>query len=68
MDGYRWVSGVYAGEVPSYEVADLAARYALNRHWTLGLDVANLLDNEHYELVGGDLLRRRAVGYVAYGW
>jgi iron complex outermembrane receptor protein len=68
VDGYRWVSGVYAGEVPSYEVADLAARYALNRHWTLGLDVANLLDNEHYELVGGDLLRRRAVGYVAYGW
>ena len=34
----------------------------------LALDVANLLDNEHYEFFGGDLLGRRTMVSLTYGW
>lgn len=33
-----------------------------------GADVANLLDNDHYEAFGGDLLGRRALGHLTYSW
>ena len=39
-----------------------------HQHITAGADVANLLDNDHYEAFGGDLLGRRALGHVTYSW
>jgi hypothetical protein len=32
------------------------------------LNVANLSDNEHYEIFGGDILRRRAILTVVQSW
>jgi outer membrane receptor protein involved in Fe transport len=54
--------------VPSYGVLDVNASYKLTEHVTAGADVANLLDNVHYEAFGGDLLRRRALGHLTYSW
>jgi outer membrane receptor protein involved in Fe transport len=66
--GFEWVSGVYAGDVPSYDLVDLQANVPVNDRLAIGVDVANLLDHSHYEMFGGDLLRRRALAHVTLGW
>ena len=68
VDGFQWVSGVYAGPVPSYTVVDAQANVPLTARVSLGVDVANLFDNEHYEMFGGDLLRRRALAHLTVSW
>lgn len=68
VDGFPWLAGMYAGPVPSYGVLDLNGGYRITRHVTAGADVANLLDNRHYEAFGGDLLGRRALGHLTYSW
>jgi len=71
---YRWVehlywaNGLLTGPVPSYGVVDLGAVYDLSRHYKLGVEVDNLANNAHYEVFGGDILKRRTLGYVAYTW
>ncbi len=71
---YRWVdafpfaNGVYVGPVPTYNVVDLGVRFQFNEHWQIGSSVSNLLNDEHYELFGGDILKRYALGTVAYSW
>ena len=68
VDAFPWSGGIYTGPVPSYSVADVNANYRINRRWGVGLDVANLLNNVHYEMFGGDLLRRHALGYLEMSW
>ena len=68
IHGFDWVSGVYAGPVPGYAVADAQANIVLSPQLTLGLDVANLFDHDHYEMFGGDLLGRRALASLTVGW
>ena len=61
-------TGVFVGEVPSYTVVDLHASWALRRNVTLGMTGTNVLDDEHYEIFGGDLLQRRLLGYVTWSF
>jgi outer membrane receptor protein involved in Fe transport len=68
VNGFPWLAGMYGGPVPSYGVLDLNGSYRLTRHIAAGADVANLLDNDHYEAFGGDLLGRRALGHLTYSW
>ena len=42
--------------------------YAVTPRVSIGADVANVLDNDHYEAFGGDVLGRRALAHVTYGW
>ena len=68
VDDFRWVVGPFQGEIPSYTTVDLVANFDLGEHWTLGLNVANALDEEHWEAFGGDIVGRRALGTVAFRW
>lgn len=68
INAFPWSSGIYAGPVPSYSVVDLNVNYRINRRWGVGVDAANLLDNVHYEMFGGDLLRRHALVYLEMSW
>ena len=68
VDSFQWLSGIYVGQVPSYGVVDLNGSYRLTRQITAGVDAANLLDRDHYEAFGGDLLGRRALGHLTYHW
>jgi hypothetical protein len=34
----------------------------------VGVDLANFNDHEHYEAFGGDILGRRALGFVSVNW
>ncbi len=67
-DGFRWVVGPFQGDVRSYETVDLNANYRFGQAWKAGVTIANLLDDEHYESFGGDLLGRRALGHLTYTW
>jgi iron complex outermembrane receptor protein len=68
VDGFPWAAGVFVGEVPSYGVVDLGLSYKVNSNFSFGVDVSNLLDKEHYQSFGGDLLQRRALGNVTFSW
>ncbi|MFL6195600.1 MAG: TonB-dependent receptor domain-containing protein, partial [Thermoanaerobaculia bacterium] len=68
VDGFPWAAGIFVGDVPSYTLVDLGVGYQISQNWEIGLDVSNLLDKEHYESFGGDLLSRRALAHVSYSW
>lgn len=68
VDGFRWAVGPFVGNVPSYTVVDVGGNFHINDHISLGLNVSNALDEEHWESFGGDLLGRRALGSVAFSW
>jgi outer membrane receptor protein involved in Fe transport len=68
VDGFVWSVGLFSGPIPSYNVVDLAASYRLSNVLTLGVDVSNALNNEHYEVFGGDVLRRRALAHLTVRW
>ncbi len=70
---YRWVEDFFweagssfAGPVPSYEVVNVNGNYTFNDKVSLGINISNALDNEHYESFGGDLVGRRALGTVTF--
>src|SRR6185369_3035271 len=56
VDSFRWSVGPFQGDVESYATADLTANYRLPRGLTLGLNVANLFDDRHWETFGGDII------------
>jgi outer membrane receptor protein involved in Fe transport len=68
VDAFDWASGIYQGPVPAYSVLDVNGTYTLTPRYGIGVDIANLLDNDHYELFGGDLLGRRALVHVTVNW
>lgn len=68
VDRFFWSSGIFAGDVPSYSVADIQGLYALTRSLQISIDVANVFDDEHYEIYGGDVLRRRVLASLRYSW
>ena len=43
-------------------------RIILNSGQWVGLNVANLFNNKHYEAFGGDILGVRALFHIVYGW
>ncbi|HUP21994.1 MAG TPA: TonB-dependent receptor [Thermoanaerobaculia bacterium] len=68
VDDFRWVSPPFHGNVDSYSTADLFAHVQLSSNVALGLSVANLTDEEHFQVFGGDLLERRAMGSLTLSW
>jgi outer membrane receptor protein involved in Fe transport len=67
-DQFRWIGGSFQGAVPSYGVADLALSYTLAERTRVLVNVANLFDERHYEIFGGDILRRSALLTLARDW
>jgi outer membrane receptor protein involved in Fe transport len=65
---FTWSGGVFKGPVPAASIVDLTARYTLTPRTAIVGNVANLFDNEHYEIFGGDILRRRAIASVVHSW
>lgn len=67
VDGFDWAAGIFVGPVPSYDVLNLNGSYRFG-DFTFGVNISNLTDNEHWESFGGDILQRRALGYLSYQW
>jgi outer membrane receptor for ferrienterochelin and colicins len=68
VDEFPWAAGVFVGVVPQYDVVNLAANYHVTNNIGFGVDVSNLLGNQHYESFGGDILDRRALGVFTVSW
>ncbi|MEE8368115.1 MAG: TonB-dependent receptor [Thermoanaerobaculia bacterium] len=68
VDKFRWAVGPFVGDVESYVTADLNSNYQLNDNWSVGVSIANLFDEKHFESFGGDILERRALGNVVLSW
>ncbi|HJQ35532.1 MAG TPA: TonB-dependent receptor [Thermoanaerobaculia bacterium] len=68
VDEFPWAAGVFVGTVPQYDVVNLAASYRITPLIGVGADVSNVFDDEHYEAFGGDILGRRALGFVTINW
>lgn len=68
VEEYDWAAGIFIGTVPQYDVVNIAANYSINDNIGFGVDISNALDNEHYEAFGGDILSRRALGFVTLSW
>ncbi len=66
--GFRWVDGLLQGEVEAYTSVDFGGGFAINDRMTIGVHVANLMDDEHWETFGGDRIGRRALGHLVYAW
>lgn len=65
VDRFEWKTGIFQGEVPSYTLVDLSGGYRLNSYARLNMIVTNVLNNEHYELFGGSIIGRRAIGSIS---
>lgn len=68
VEEFDWAAGIFVGHIPQYEVVNLGANYKITDFLGFGVDVSNALDNEHYEAFGGDLMSRRALGFVSVNW
>lgn len=68
VDGFDWAAGVFRGPIPSYDLVDLNAGYRINDSIGIGLAVSNLFDETHYQLYGGDIIDRRALGHIQFSW
>lgn len=68
VDGFRWSAGAFQGPVPSYQTVSGSLRFDATEAITVGVNVSNLLDDDHWQSFGGDILGRRALGYVTFGW
>lgn len=68
VDAFQWSVGPFLGPVESYATVDLNANVALSDQVSVGMQVANLFDDRHWEAFGGDVLRRRALTSLKFTW
>ena len=68
VEEYDWAAGVFVGTIPEFDVINASANYRVNNTFGLGVDISNVTDEEHWEAFGGDLLSRRALGFVSLNW
>ncbi len=65
-DKFRWVTGPFQGDIKAYTTVDVNANVDLTSTLSLGLSVANVLDDENYQSFGGDLIGRRSLLSLTY--
>jgi len=68
VDEFDWAAGVFVGTIPQYEVVNVSANYRITPMFGVGADISNAFDDEHWEAFGGDLMSRRALGFVSINW
>jgi len=68
VDGFPWAAGIFAGDIKSYSLIELTSNFKIGDGFSFGVNISNLLNNKHYEIFGGDILRRRAVASISYRW
>lgn len=58
VEGFKWLAGFFRGYVPSYALVNINAGVNVTDELRLGVNVFNLLNREHYEILGGTLMPR----------
>ncbi len=63
-DRFEWVSGSFAGMVPSSQTVDASLGYAVNASVRVSALATNLLDQRQFQMYGGAVVGRRVLGGV----
>ncbi len=58
---FKWSAGVFFGTIQTYTVADLTLGYRLDEHYTVKLNISNLNNDLHREIVGGPEIGRMSL-------
>ena len=61
VDGFKWSSGIYFGDIKPYTIFDLHLGYKINDIMKANLTVSNLLGHKHTEIIGGPSIGRVAI-------
>jgi len=61
---FPWAAGVFQGEIPAYAVVNFGGNYRFSERISFNLAISNLLDRQHWEIFGGSIIGRRALGSV----
>ena len=58
VDGFKWSSGIYFGDIKPYTIFDMHFGYEINQYVKANFTISNLFDHNHTEIVGGPSLGR----------
>tara|TARA_A100001037_G_scaffold306771_1_gene355293 strand:- start:444 stop:4610 length:4167 start_codon:yes stop_codon:yes gene_type:complete len=58
VDGFKWSSGIYFGNIKPYTIFDLHLGYEFNQYLKGNFTVSNVLNHQHTEIIGGPSLGR----------
>ena len=61
VDGFKWSSGIYFGNIQPYTVIDLHLGYKINDILKANFTVSNLFNSRHTEIIGGPPMGRVAI-------
>ena len=61
VDGFKWSSGIYFGDIKPYTVFDIHLGYKINDIIKANFTVSNLLNYKHTEIIGGPSIGRVAL-------
>ena len=61
VDGFKWSSGIYFGNIKSYAMLDVHLGYKINDMLKANFSVSNILNHKHIEIIGGPSLGRVAL-------
>lgn len=64
VPSFAWAAGIYQGRILAYTLLNLSASYEITNNLMAGVNVANVLDRRHYEIFGGSVIGRRAIGSI----
>lgn len=62
QEGFDWAAGIFFGPIPSSQTVDVTASYQVNPRLRIHGVATNLLDQRRYQIYGGSLIGRRALG------
>ena len=58
VDGFKWSSGIYFGNIKPYTIFDLHFGYEVNQFMKANFTISNVLNHRHTEIIGGPSLGR----------
>ncbi|MDP6169671.1 MAG: TonB-dependent receptor [Candidatus Marinimicrobia bacterium] len=58
VDGFKWSSGIYFGEITPYTLFDIHLGYKVNKFLKANFTITNLLNHRHTEIIGGPSIGR----------
>lgn len=61
---FRWAAGVFQGDINPYTLLNVSGGYQLNENFRVSATVSNALDHQVYQLFGGSLIGRQAIGTI----
>jgi outer membrane receptor protein involved in Fe transport len=59
---FHWAAGVFEGDIPAYTLLNCAVGYTVTKNVRVSAAVSNLLDHQVYQIFGGSVIGRQAIG------